>query len=169
MIYTLLTGALLGFALAAGVYDLRTRRIPNRLVVAGFAAALVLRALMGFDAHLDGLQGAGIAFLVALPFFAIGAVGGGDAKLMIMAGAFLGPQHLLPALLVTGAVGGVLAVVEVVRRRAGVRVLKSTLGLVGYGLTLGRHGTRITVTSPEAVTVPYGVAIAIGSIAGWFL
>lgn len=169
MIHALLTVALTGFALAAATYDLRTRRIPNMLVVSGFAAAMVLRALLGSEAHLDGLQGAGIAFLVAFPLFAMRAVGGGDAKLLVMVGSFLGPQQLVAGVVVTALAGGALAVIEMVRLGATRRVLRSTVALVGYGLTLGRHGARTSLASPEAVTVPYGVAIAIGAIGGWFL
>lgn len=147
--------------------DVRSRRIPNEIVVTGFGAALLLRALVGFDAHVDGLQGAGLAFLVVLPLFALRGIGGGDAKMLIMVGAFMGPERLVPALLVTAVVGGVMAVAAMVRQRVAVRVLRSTAGLVAYGLTLGRAGTRATVDMPGAVTVPYGVAIAVGAVVGW--
>lgn len=147
--------------------DVRSRRIPNEIVVTGFGAALLLRAMIGVDAHVDGLQGAGLAFLIVLPLFALRAVGGGDAKLLIMVGAFMGPERLVPALLVTAVVGGVMAVGAMVRQRAAVQVLRSTVGLVTYGLTLGHRGTRTTVDMPGVVTVPYGVAIAIGAIVGW--
>ena len=36
-------------------------------------------------------------------------------------------------------------------------------------LTLGRFGERLTLASPGAITIPYGVAIAVGSIAVWFI
>lgn len=147
--------------------DVRSRRIPNEIVATGFGIALLLRAMVGFDAHVDGLQGAGLAFLIVLPLFALRGIGGGDAKLVIMVGAFMGPERLVPALLVTGIVGGIMAVVAMVRQRAAVRVLRSTAGLVAYGATLGRVGTRATVDMPGAVTVPYGVAIAIGAVVGW--
>lgn len=147
--------------------DVRSRRIPNEIVVTGFGVALLLRAMVGFDVHVDGLQGAGLAFLVVLPLFALRAIGGGDAKLVIMVGAFMGPERLVPALLVTGIVGGVMAVGAMIRQRAALRVLRSTVGLVTYGVTLGRAGTRTTVDMPGVITVPYGVAIAIGAVVGW--
>jgi len=36
-------------------------------------------------------------------------------------------------------------------------------------LTLGRAGERVTLDSPHALTIPYGAAIALGSLAVWFL
>lgn len=147
--------------------DIRTRRIPNEIVVTGFGAALLLRAMVGVEAHVDGLQGAGLAFVIVLPLFMLRAVGGGDAKLLIMVGAFMGPERLVPALLITAVAGGVLALVSVMRQRAGVHMIRSTIGLVTYGLTFGRAGTRTSLDTPGAMAVPYGVAIAIGAILGW--
>ncbi len=155
-------------ALAAGWFDLRTRRIPNALTLAGLLVALALRVPFGFEAILDGFWGAGFAFLLGIPFFALGAVGGGDAKLLIALGAFLGASHLLGALLVIGVVGGVLAVGDALRRGVLVRVLRNSGKLLVHLVTLGRAGSRPTLSSPGAAAIPYAVPMAIGSIIWWF-
>src|SRR2546426_9096050 len=44
-------------------FDLRCRRIPNVLTVAGLGAALVLRGVLGVGVLVDGVEGAGLALL----------------------------------------------------------------------------------------------------------
>ena len=169
MIYALNTAALVTLLVLSAALDLRTRRIPNVLTVSGFMIALALRSAVGGGAVLDGLQGAGIALLVVLPFFALGALGGGDLKLLVAVGAFMGPRQFLYALLATALVGVVLAVGESIRRGALGSLVINTYSLGTHILTGGRSGHRSTVASPGAVTVPYGLAIALGSLSVWFL
>ena len=169
MIFTLTTVALLALLIGAAAADLRTRRIPNVLTVSGFMVALVLRSTLGGGAVLDGLQGAGIALLVVFPFFLLGALGGGDLKLLVAVGAFMQPTQFVLALLATAIVGGVLAIGESVRRGAMGPLLANTAGLASHLVTGGRLGHRSAIGAPGAITVPYGLAIAVGSLAVWFL
>jgi hypothetical protein len=41
--------------------------------------------------------------------------------------------------------------------------------MLKYGLTLGRRGYSRSLQSPGAVTIPYGVPIAIGALVWWFV
>ena len=163
------SGALLLALSLASWHDVRTRRIPNWLTASSFLVALAMRSFLGFDAVLDGLQGAGLALLLMLPLFALGAFGGGDVKLLVAVGAFMGPRDLLVALAATAVAGAVLAVAESARRGILLPLLLNTGRLAKYYLTLGRSGTRPELTTQGAVTIPYGVAIALGSSAVWFL
>jgi len=147
------------------VYDLRERRIPNALTVGGLCAALVLRLVIDPATAVDGLQGAGLGLAVALPLFALGAFGAGDGKLVVATGAFLGWEGLPMALLITGAVGGLLSLAYAVRRGVIIPVLYQTRDVALYCATLGRAGERRTLSGSSATTVPYGVAIAIGAAA----
>lgn len=149
------------------VYDLRERRIPNALTVGGVCAALVLRLAIDPGTAVGGLQGAGLGLVIALPLFAVGAFGAGDGKLVIAMGAFLGWEGLPTALLVGGAVGGLLSLAYAVRRGVVLPVLYQTRDLALYCATFGRAGERRTLTSSSATTVPYGVAIAAGAVAAW--
>ena len=169
MIYALSTVALSTLLVVAAASDLRMRRIPNVLTVSGFMIALALRSTLGTGAVVDGLQGAGIALLVILPFFLLGALGGGDLKLLVAVGAFMAPSQFVFALLATAILGVVLAVGESIRRGALDSLLINTHSLGTHILTGGRSGHRSTVASPGAVTVPYGLAIALGSLSVWFL
>lgn len=150
-------------------WDVRTRRIPNRLTLAGLALGLLLRVPLGLEAGLLGLAGAGLALLVAFPLFALGGIGGGDAKLLVVAGAFLGPEGLFVAGLAAAALGGLMAIVAVARRRVWLPTLLSSKDLLVHLATLGKAGERPSLDSPGAVKIPYGVAISLGTLMAWFL
>jgi len=63
-------------ALAAGVWDLRTGRVPNLLTLPAMAAGLLLRFPPDLEAVLTTLA-------IALLFWQLGITGGGDAKLWL--------------------------------------------------------------------------------------
>lgn len=154
--------------MAAGS-DLRSRRIPNALTLAGVLAAPVLWWLAdGFAAAAGSVAGAGLAFVVGILLFATKGVGGGDAKLLVVTGAFFGPSRLGVALLAIGIVGGVLALLVALARGRLAAAISGAWNLSVHLTTLGHKGTARGVTSPGAWTIPYGVAIAVGSLMAWY-
>ncbi len=163
-------GLVLTVAFAAA-FDVGTRRIPNFITVGGVAVALVLRLSSGgVDALVGGLLGALLAFLLTFPLFMLKGMGGGDVKLLTAVGAFLGPYSTFVALLATALVGGVLAVVVSFRRKRLGSSLSGTVTVV-KGLALkavsgGEVDAVPTLETRNAVTVPYGVAIAVGAVIG---
>lgn len=157
--------ALLG---AAVVMDLRERRIPNRLTVSGLLVGLAFAAMMEGGVPLSAVAGSGLAFVVALPFVALGGLGGGDAKLLVAVGAFVGPGGLLSVALYGALAGGLLALGSAIRRGTLLSVLLNSGRLFLHLITLGRHGERFGLDSPQAHSVPYGLAIAAGALVTWF-
>ena len=164
VITTLMMAALASVVLVAVWWDLRERRVPNVLTLTGLALALGLRVLGGFDPLVSGLFGAGLGLLLGLPLVALGGLGGGDAKLMATVGAFLGPGQLLWALTVTAIVGGIMALVLAFHRGAVQAVFLDAARLVARPLGLAPHRPRRTIESPDAITIPYAVPIAIGAL-----
>ncbi len=78
---------------AAAVWDVRTRRIPNKLIVVGLVLGM---ALAGIEGHLSSsLFGAAGALGVGIVPFALHALGGGDVKAAIVVGLFVGPSGAL--------------------------------------------------------------------------
>jgi prepilin peptidase CpaA len=125
----------------AAIEDLRSNHIPNWMNVAALLAALVLETLGGgMRGLLEALAGALIGFAVFLVFYLVGAIGGGDIKLMAVFGALLGPRGILVAALLACLIGGLLAAAYLARnfhRRAipyaPAIVLGAWLALLGKG------------------------------------
>lgn len=142
---TALTGLLTGGLVAALVYamwtDLRARIIPNPLN-AGIALAAPLWWWACGVAPWPGiaiqLAVAGVALLIFAGAFAIGAMGGGDVKLIVALGLWLAPLDFMRMIVWMSIGGGVLTAIMLVR-----------------------HKLRKIETPLE---VPYGVAIAIATI-----
>ena len=149
--------------------DLRERRIPNKVTVPGLFAGLTIATAVEAGVPVSALGGAGLAFLVALPFVALGGFGGGDAKLLTAVGAFVGAGGLLSVVLYGALAGGLLALGSAMRRGTLIPVLVNSGKLMVHLITLGRHGERFALDHPGAHSVPYGVAIAAGALATWFV
>jgi prepilin peptidase CpaA len=148
--------------------DLRARRIPNVVTLPGLVAGLALAGIMERGLPSGALAGAGLALLVSFPLVALGGLGGGDAKLMTAVGAFVGPGGLVSVALYSALAGGLLALLNVVRRRAFVPVMFNVWKLLLHLSSLGRHGERFSLESPGAHSIPYGLAIAVGTMGAWF-
>ncbi|MEX1256121.1 MAG: prepilin peptidase [Gemmatimonadota bacterium] len=168
-------GTLILVAITASWFDLRERRVPNALTIPSLGFAVLMGLADGLPGVGMALAGAAICFLFALPLFLVGGLGGGDVKLLTAFGAFLGPQRLVSGFIAMALVGGVLAAVEMIRRRAVGRTFRN---LFFMAMTLGR-GTLtgwkkgdsdgwLTIHSAGAVTVPYALAISAGAVFAWF-
>lgn len=163
MLTEIAAGLLVAVVAAAAASDVRTRRIPNLLTVPAFVAALLLAAAQGLHTFGGALAGAGLGLAIGSLLLALGGMGGGDAKLLTVVGAFLGPQGFLVAMATTAIAGGLFACALVIRHRSVRATLRSTGSLVAYGATAGRAGEHATVASPRALTLPYAVPIAVGA------
>jgi prepilin peptidase CpaA len=161
--------ALVALMLGAAVFDVRSRRIPNALTVSGFVIAIALRFVAGPGAGIDGLTGAILAFVLCLPFFVLGVLGGGDAKLLMAVGAFMGPRDLLMAMLLIASVGGIIGAVDAARRGILLPVLYNCGDILKSWATLGRRGSNRSLAAADAHAIPYGVAIALGALIWWFV
>ena len=94
---------------AAVVEDLRRRRLPNWLTAGGVAAGMACAAWGGWRGLGMAAAGAAVGFLMLLPFNLLGAMGGGDVKLMAAYGALLGPSGILLAAVFAAVLGGLSA------------------------------------------------------------
>jgi len=154
----------------AVVYDVRTRRIPNRLVLCGILGAIALSTLGGLHTVIDALLGLSLAVGIGLVPFAMGWLGAGDVKFLGTVGALVGVALLPRTILFTAIIGGLLALVSLVTRRGrGFRAFVNEIStdFKTLFLTQGQvlpEGMRARVSS-GAMTIPYGVAIGIGTLA----
>lgn len=153
-------------AVLGAVSDVKTRRIPNSLTYSGMVVAIAWRfATLGWaglgGALLGGLVGGGIFLLL---FLAKG-MGAGDVKLMAAIGCFVGPGGALQIILACAIAGGLMAVGVMIYHRR-VRTTVSNVGkILRFHFTRGPqvHPT-INLSNPSAIRLPYGVAIAVGSV-----
>ncbi|MCB1907095.1 MAG: prepilin peptidase [Rhodocyclaceae bacterium] len=152
-------------------FDMRERRVPNALILAGMLIAPVLgwaeAGAPGIGSALAGLA-AGLAVL--LPFFVLRMVGAGDVKLMSVVGGFTGAAALLPIALYTFIAGGLLAAVSLLATRSGAQAL-SNFRLLLLSMTSRVSGASVTTADlglKTACRLPYAVAIACGVLA-WLL
>ena len=164
----LITGCLVGSMTIGAAMDVKHRRIPNWLTVSTLVVALVVRAFPGGPPLSDGLLGFGLAFALTLPLFGFGFMGGGDVKLLMVVGALLGPLPFFVAFLYTSVVGGLMALATTVVSGRYTDLVGRCIGFVTSIATFGMRGLKISVSSPSAVTIPYGVAIAIGAVTAHF-
>jgi prepilin peptidase CpaA len=145
-------------------YDVRYRRIPNAYVLAALVSGLTINIIFGgIHGALSSLGGCVLAFILIFILHVFGAMGAGDVKLFSAIGAVIGAQLVLPTFLVVVLVGGLLAVISVLR--AG--IVRTTIHRVLQilcGFLPGWEMPRFSVPADRRHTVPYGVAITIGCL-----
>lgn len=147
--------------------DLRQRRIPNRLVLAGLGVALALSVAPGGIGLRNALLGMCMGLALLLPLHLLRVMGAGDVKLMAAVGAFVGPQPVLMVVLLTLLAGGVLALGMALRLHQMRQVLRN----VRTGLFLsaadiaGRSLPRPESLPAIQARIPYALAIAAGAVA----
>ena len=150
------------FALAAGITDLRWRRIPNWLTFPAAAIALILHAVAGgWQGAKLSLLGAALGLAVLLPFVLIRSLGGGDWKLVGGLGAFFGPARLVPVLIYTLLINGLMALVLIIMKKRIGKTLRNLVAMIASIFRLRMPGPDLTIDSPDAVKVPFGVAAAV--------
>ena len=146
----LLFPALMAFA---AVSDLFTMTISNRVSLALIAGFVALAVLGGMGLHDILLHfGAGAAVLVvAFACFAMGWVGGGDAKIVACVALWFGFGHILDFLLCASLFGGALTLLLLQLRQ-----WPLPYPLNGQAWLLRLHDKRSKV--------PYGIALAFGAL-----
>jgi prepilin peptidase CpaA len=154
-----------GLIAYAAYTDVRTRRIPNRVVVLMAVAGLGYSVLsFGVSGLLRSGSGIGVGLACWLPFYALGWLGAGDVKLFAAAGGWLGPLRTVEGALIAALAGAVLALGWMLWRY-GVRRTASTLSVASVAPAILTPGGG---TIDQRRTLPYGVALAVGALAaGW--
>jgi prepilin peptidase CpaA len=152
-------------AALAGWMDWRARRIPNWLTVPGLLLGVAANTVFwGWAGAKASLLGAGLGLLLLLPFVLIRSLGAGDWKLVGAVGAFLGPQSLITVLAITILVAGVMAVMLIVVKGR-IRQTARNLGrMLSSMLTLRLPGPEVSLDNPQALKIPFGVAVAVSVI-----
>jgi len=144
--------------------DCRWRLIKNILTVPAVALGLLLHFLgSGWPGLTFALLGLAAGFGLMMIPFAFGQMGGGDVKLMAALGSFLGAYAIMNVFLYTTLAGGLVALGFAVYRKEGFNFLSRTWQLA-KGLLIFQTLPLKEPQGEHAVTIPYGLAIAIGTL-----
>ena len=138
----------------AAVSDMLSMTIANRVSLVLIVTFAVVAPLTGMDWATYGwhFAAAGLALSVTFAMFAIGGMGGGDAKLIAASSLWMGFNlNLLGYLVVSTMLGGVLTLLILSYR-------KSPLAdLTGRNMFLRHFADR-------KAGIPYGLALGLGGL-----
>ena len=158
-------GLAVALAVAAGVTDWRSRRIPNWLTITGLLVGIAANAAVGGVGGLKtSLLGAGLGLLLLLPFVFLRSLGAGDWKLAGALGAFVGPGVLLDLLMGSIFVAGIMALGLVIYKRRLMETLRNIGRMLRSMLTFHMPGAEVSLDNPQSLKVPYGVALALTTL-----
>ncbi len=140
--------------LFAGISDALSMTIANRVSLILVATFVVVAPLTGMNWPDFGMHLAAGAAVLAVTFglFALGGMGGGDAKLLAATSVWMGFGICLVEYLVFAALLGGLLTVAILLYR------KSTLA------AFTRHNPVLRHFADETVGVPYGIALGLGGL-----
>jgi prepilin peptidase CpaA len=117
----------------------------------------------GLQGTYTSLAGCGLAFLLMFMLHIFGAMGAGDVKLFAAIGAVTGAHLVLPTFLIVVLTGGLLAIVSIVRAGIVMSTMHRVLQIF-VGMLPGWQMPKFVVPADRRYTIPYGVAITLGSI-----
>lgn len=130
--------------------DVKAFRIPNRLIIAGYIAGVIMLVIRGFSGEYIGnyITGTLVGLSEMLIFYIIKAVGAGDVKLFAVLGLLLGKTLITQLLIVSLVTGGITGVIELCIKKTG----RVELGMSHVQM----HGFHYAVAILMAYVVVFG-------------
>lgn len=166
--------SMLGLVLTVGIaawYDWTAWRIPNRLLAAATAAAVMLALFTPEGIGMaDSLAGALTGLALFLPFYLLRGMAAGDVKLLATVGFFAGPALTADIAIMSFLFGGVWAVCALfMQSRIGLQImaLLKSVPITDHltrRIVLQQQSAPTLHGQPRAV-IPYGVVVALGTLA----
>jgi prepilin peptidase CpaA len=150
--------------------DLRSRRIPNWLVLPFLVAGIAVSGwLHGWHGVGQSFAGVALGTLLFGLLFWMGGMGAGDVKLCAAIGAWIGPDQLLFALVITGVAGGIMALCWAAWGGFLQDLFKGAGDLAFGWKERGKLlDPDLTLANPLRRRMPYAPAIAIGTLISFF-
>jgi len=154
--------AFVGLMSVAAFEDLRRLVIPNAVPLALCGLwPLYIMASPSLFGVLSAIGCALIVFVVGAVCFSRGLLGGGDVKLLTVATLWAGPAQTPSLLMLTGVLGGLLAMFLLIPTGAQL----ATLARIKLGPAAAADPSGPQLATP----VPYGIAIASAAVLVIFL
>lgn len=135
-------------AMIAAYHDFRFMIIPNWISIAYIGGFVVFASVAAFsyDRWLWHIGISVLIFIVYFSFYMVGAMGGGDVKLLAATALWIGPQTILPFIFYVSLLGALLAIWQ------------------GYSVFRRNRkaGGKLNRKQLLKAEIPYGIAISIG-------
>ena len=153
----------------AAVIDGRQLKVPNwitfPMILSGWLASGIIYGWAGVGAS---LLGTAIGLGLLLPAYAIGGMGAGDVKLLAGVGAWVGISQTFWAFIVSAIIGAIIAVIMVVVSGKWRHHQRQFFSIM-YEILVIRSPSKLSEIAakrkPSMTLLPYGIPIAIGTIA----
>ncbi len=156
----------------AAVIDGLKLKVPNwitfPLIISGWIFSTAYFGWAGFG---WSLVGTAVGLGLLLPAYAIGGMGAGDVKLLAGVGAWIWGTATFYAFCVSAIIGGIIAVVMVMSAKNW-REHKGQFAAILTEILVVRDPNQLAKAAAERkssmMLLPYGIPIAIGTIAYFF-
>jgi prepilin peptidase CpaA len=153
-------------------FDLRVRRIPNWLILFGLGAGLILNLYSGTSQFIYSILGFFIGVGVFVVPFSLGWIGAGDVKYFGVIGAMLGMEWIPRVVFYSAVVAGIMAIGAALVGRCRIGFLKTAwyeckIAVLSCGQILPE--TVSMRVSKGAYSLPWGVALSLGTILAYFI
>lgn len=155
--------------LIAAAIDLRSRRIPNGLTLTVIGTGLVQAALPWTGITiLQSFAGLCVGFALMFALFALGALGGGDVKLMAGVGAWVGAWPVVLVFAGASIVGMLIVVAQCAAKGRLIVLMRNTWLLVLQLLHIRVLGVQSVAESGGSCRsvdkpLPYAVAVLVAT------
>ena len=156
----------------AAIIDGFKLKVPNwitfPMIISGWVYSAVLSPYAGWEGLMYSVVGTFVGLGLLLPAYAIGGMGAGDVKLLAGVGAWVWGTATVYAFAVSAVVGGIIAVLMVVLRRKWFKHQAQFWMICNEILTVKDPEKLAAIAAerkPTMMLLPYGIPIAIGTIA----
>lgn len=156
----------------AAIIDGLKLKVPNwitfPMIISGWVYSAVLSPNPGIEGLCLSLVGTAVGLALLLPAYAIGGMGAGDVKLLAGVGAWMWGTVTFFAFALSAVVGGVLAIGMVVFKKSWTKHKNQFWSIINEIVTV-KDAEKLSAIAaerkPQMLLLPYGIPIAIGSIA----
>ena len=149
----------------AATIDLRSRRIPNWLTFTMITSGIGVNvSSLGPVTFGQSMLGFAAGFALMFLLFALGAIGGGDVKLMAGIGAWMGPEVVLKVFVIAAMIGATIVLTQAIAQRRG-RILMRNSAVLAMNLAhigdVGVDHVRETGQASKSVDRPLPYAVPV--------
>jgi prepilin peptidase CpaA len=168
----------LGLLVWAAMQDLHSRRIYNwltfTLILSGIVQSVAFSGAL--CTPLGSVLGLGVGFALPFLLFALGALGGGDVKLLAGVGAWFGPVAAFQVFMLAAIVGMVMVIAQALAQRRGKVLLRNSavlavnlahLNEVGLDHAKATGQSCRSIDRPLPYAVPVLIAVLLLLAANW--